>query len=537
MYFVHYVYMELKGRNPHLRVSNAIPWKQEKNTVLNIVRHMPFVLRIAALSLIIIAIARPRSSSKLDKVQSEGIDIMLTMDVSTSMLARDFTPDRISAAKDIAIEFISQRPSDRMGIVVFAGESYTQCPLTTDRATLINLMKEVRTNLLEDGTAIGNGLATAVARLKDSDAKSRVVILLTDGVNNSGEIAPETAADIAKTYGIRVYAIGVGANGEAPYPVMTPWGVDIQKVKVEIDEQLLTNIANETGGRYFRATDNTKLAEIYSEIGRTFVERLCNQEAAVIIFANYQFLWLLLLIPLFFVFQIVRMAIRKRRIRKFGDEALVKELMPSWSKAKSWVRCVLYSLAFFFFVIGLSRPQIGAKLKEHKSQGAEIMIALDVSNSMLAKDYSPNRLERAKLAISRITDKLSGDRIGLIIFAGSSFVQLPITTDYVSAKMFLNSISTESIPVQGTAIGEAIETAASSFSSESDNSRAIIVISDGENHEDDAIAAAKKAAENGIKVYAIGVGSTEGEPIPMKDGGLMKDKDGKIVVTKLDGGI
>ena len=265
---VHYVYMELKGRNPHLRVSNAIPWKQEKNTVLNIIRHIPFVLRIAALSLIIIAIARPRSSTKLDKVQSEGIDIMLTMDVSTSMLARDFTPDRISAAKDIAIEFISQRPSDRMGIVVFAGESYTQCPLTTDRATLINLMKEVSTNLLEDGTAIGNGLATAVARLKDSDAKSRVVILLTDGVNNSGEIAPETAADIAKTYGIRVYAIGVGANGEAPYPVMTPWGVDIQKVKVEIDEQLLTNIANETGGRYFRATDNTKLAEIYSEIGK-----------------------------------------------------------------------------------------------------------------------------------------------------------------------------------------------------------------------------------------------------------------------------
>ena len=265
---VHYVYMELKGRNPHLRVSNAIPWKQEKNTVLNIIRHMPFVLRIVALSLIIIAIARPRSSTKLDKVQSEGIDIMLTMDVSTSMLARDFTPDRISAAKDIAIEFIAQRPSDRMGIVVFAGESYTQCPLTTDRATLINLMKEVSTNLLEDGTAIGNGLATAVARLKDSDAKSRVIILLTDGVNNSGEIAPETAADIAKTYGIRDYTIGVGANGEAPYPVMTPWGVDIQKVKVEIDEQLLTNIANETGGRYFRATDNTKLAEIYSEIGK-----------------------------------------------------------------------------------------------------------------------------------------------------------------------------------------------------------------------------------------------------------------------------
>ena len=184
------------------------------------------------------------------------------------MLARDFNPDRISAAKDIAIEFISQRPSDRMGIVVFAGEAFTQCPLTTDRATLINLMKEISTDLLEDGTAIGNGLATAVARMKDSDAKSRVVILLTDGVNNCGEIAPETAAEIAKTYGIRVYTIGVGANGTAPYPVMTPWGVEIQKVKVEIDEKLLSQVAETTGGRYFRATDNTKLAEIYSEINK-----------------------------------------------------------------------------------------------------------------------------------------------------------------------------------------------------------------------------------------------------------------------------
>ena len=155
-----------------------------------------------------------------------------------------------------------------MAIVVFAGESYTQCPLTTDRATLINLMKEVQTDLIEDGTAIGNGLATAVARMADSDAKSRVIILLTDGVNNSGEIAPETAAEIAKTYGIRVYTIGVGANGEAPYPVMTPWGIEVQKVRVEIDEELLQNIAETTGGRYFRATDNTKLAEIYSEINR-----------------------------------------------------------------------------------------------------------------------------------------------------------------------------------------------------------------------------------------------------------------------------
>ena len=265
---LHYIYLELGERHPHLRVSTSVPWLKGGRSLMSLVRHVPFLLRTAALVLIVIAIARPRSSEQIEKVDTEGIDIMLAMDVSTSMLARDLTPDRINASKDIAIEFISQRPSDRMGVVVFAGESFTQCPLTTDRATLINLMKEVQTDLIEDGTAIGNGLATAVARMKDSDAKSRVVILLTDGVNNRGEMSPQMAAEIAKTYGVRVYTIGVGKEGMAPYPVMTPWGVEIQNVKVEIDEALLAQIAESTGGRYFRATDNTKLAEIYSEINK-----------------------------------------------------------------------------------------------------------------------------------------------------------------------------------------------------------------------------------------------------------------------------
>ena len=263
-----YIYREIVGRRPHLRVSGIGPWLAGGPSVLGMLRHIPMILRTVALSMIIVAIARPRSSTQMDKIDTEGIDIVLAMDVSTSMLARDFTPDRISAAKDIAIEFISQRPSDRMGIVVFAGESYTQCPLTTDRATLINLMKEIETGVIDDGTAIGNGLAVAVARMQGSDAKSRVVILLTDGVNNCGEITPQNAADIAKTYGVRVYMIGVGANGTAPYPVITPWGVEMQNVEVEIDEDLLRNIAETTGGRYFRATDNTKLSEIYSEINK-----------------------------------------------------------------------------------------------------------------------------------------------------------------------------------------------------------------------------------------------------------------------------
>ena len=265
---LHYIWLEIAERHPHLRVSASVPWLAGGRSVMSVLRHIPFLLRTAALTLIVIAIARPRSSEQMERVDTEGIDIILAMDVSTSMLARDLTPDRINASKDIAIEFIAQRPSDRMGIVVFAGESFTQCPLTTDRATLINLMKEVQTDLIEDGTAIGNGLATAIARLKDSDAKSRVVILLTDGVNNRGEISPQTAAEIAKTYGVRVYTIGVGKEGTAPYPVMTPWGVEIQNVQVEIDEALLSQIAESTGGRYFRATDNTKLAEIYGEINK-----------------------------------------------------------------------------------------------------------------------------------------------------------------------------------------------------------------------------------------------------------------------------
>jgi Ca-activated chloride channel family protein len=250
-------------------------------------------------------------------------------------------------------------------------------------------------------------------------------------------------------------------------------------------------------------------------------------------FAQAQYLVLILLIPFFFIIQALVLKLRRRRIRRFGDEELVRQLMPSYSVSRVWVKLTLFSIGFFFFVIGLSRPQIGAKLKEHETKGAEIMIALDVSNSMLAEDYSPNRLERAKLAISRLVDKLRDDRIGLIVFAGNSFVQLPITTDYVSAKMFLNTISTESVPIQGTAIGEAINTAIRSFSAQSEKSRAIIIITDGENHEDDPVAAAAQAAEMGVRVFTIGVGSPEGKPIPM-DGGLLKDRDGNIVVTRLD---
>lgn len=250
-------------------------------------------------------------------------------------------------------------------------------------------------------------------------------------------------------------------------------------------------------------------------------------------FAQAQYLLLIFLIPVFFVIQALLLRRRRKQIRKFGDEKLVNQMMPSYSKSKVWVRVTLFSIGFFFFVIGLSRPQIGARLKEQEIKGSEIIIAIDVSNSMLAEDYSPNRLERAKLAVSRLVDKLRDDRIGLVIFAGTSFVQLPVTTDYVSAKMFLNSIDTGSIPIQGTALGDAILTCIRSFSEQSDKSRAIILITDGENHEDNPVEAAEQAAEMGIKVFTIGVGSPEGKPIPM-NGELLKDKNGEIVVSRLD---
>ena len=232
-------------------------------------RHLPFVLRTAAYALLVVALARPQGIEQNVRTSTEGIDIMLSIDVSGSMLARDFKPDRITAAKEVAASFISDRVGDRLGLVVFAGEAFTQSPLTTDQSTLQTLLARIRSGLIEDGTAIGNGLATAINRLRESEAKSKVIILLTDGINNRGEIAPMTAAEIARAQGIRVYTIGVGTRGTAPYPAVDMFGnMTFINQKVEIDEKTLTEIARLTGGRYFRATDKEKLQAIYDEINQ-----------------------------------------------------------------------------------------------------------------------------------------------------------------------------------------------------------------------------------------------------------------------------
>ena len=267
--FVYTIWYFFKKRNINSEIlfSNLGPLNKTK-TLKNKLRNLPQILNIIAICLLIIALARPQSSTNWEESTTEGIDIVLSMDISGSMLAEDLKPNRLEASKNVAMDFISKRVNDRIGLVIFSGESFTQCPLTTDHNVLINLFKDVKSGMVEDGTAIGMGLATAVNRLKDSDAISKVIILLTDGVNNKGVVAPFTAAEIAKKFGIRVYTIGVGSEGYAPYPFQTPFGIQYQDVEVQIDEETLQNIATVTDGKYFRATNNSKLKEIYKDIDK-----------------------------------------------------------------------------------------------------------------------------------------------------------------------------------------------------------------------------------------------------------------------------
>ena len=269
----------LRKKQASMQVSAIEAFNTSKATTVKVyLRHIPFILRITTFSLIILILARPQSTDNWDTRSTEGIDIMMAIDISTSMLAQDLKPNRVEAAKDVAASFINGRPHDNIGLVVFAGESFTQCPLTTDHAILLNLFKDIHCGMIEDGTAIGLGIANAVSRIKDSKAISRVIILLTDGVNNRGEIAPVTAAEIAQAFGIRIYTIGVGTYGEAPVPVQTPFGVQTRHYPVEIDEPIMKQIASSTGGQYFRATDNASLQAIYKEIDLLEKTKISVQE-------------------------------------------------------------------------------------------------------------------------------------------------------------------------------------------------------------------------------------------------------------------
>lgn len=285
---------------PALKVSTTLPYGNNIKNYKNYLIHVPFILRVIVFSMIIFVLARPQSINRWQNTEIEGIDIMLAMDVSTSMLAMDLQPNRLEAAKQVAAEFINGRPNDNIGLTIFAGESFTQCPLTVDHTVMLNMLNSVKCDIaaegiIEDGTAIGMGIANAVTRLKESNAKSKVIILLTDGSNNRGEIAPETAAEIAKQFGIRVYTIGVGTNGTAPYP----YGGQVIKVPVEIDENTLGRIAEITDGGYYRATNNSKLKEVYEQIDKLErtklnVKEFSTREEEYLPFAIVAFVALLL---------------------------------------------------------------------------------------------------------------------------------------------------------------------------------------------------------------------------------------------------
>lgn len=265
-------------QHAEMLISNARVLASMKPTWRVRLRHLPFVLAVLAAVFVICALARPQKTDSWRNETTEGIDIVMALDISSSMLAEDLKPNRLEAAKSVATEFVSNRPNDNVGLVVFSAESFTQCPLTINHAELINLMKGVKSGMIADGTAIGSGLATAVNRIKDSKAVSKVVILLTDGSNNQGAIAPITAGEIAQTFGIRVYTIGVGSRGQAPYPFQTPYGVQYQNIDVDIDEDVLQQIATTTGGAYFRATDTESLKSIYAEIDQMEKTRINVKE-------------------------------------------------------------------------------------------------------------------------------------------------------------------------------------------------------------------------------------------------------------------
>ena len=274
-----YIY-ELHKADASVQMSSATTLKRSTRSWRVYLLLVPFVLRVAAITLLSIALARPQLTNRWSSESTEGIDIMMALDISGTMQAEDLKPNRLEAAKQVASDFVIARPNDQIGLVVFAGESFTQCPLTTDHAVLVNLFKSVKFGMIEDGTAIGLGLANAVNRMKDSPTKSKVVILLTDGSNNRGDIDPLTAAEIAKTFGIRVYAVGVGSHGQARVPVQTPMGVQYMTMDSEFDETTLQNIASTTGGQYFRATDNNSLKQIYEQIDQLEKTKLRVREYA-----------------------------------------------------------------------------------------------------------------------------------------------------------------------------------------------------------------------------------------------------------------
>ncbi|TMA50505.1 MAG: VWA domain-containing protein, partial [Deltaproteobacteria bacterium] len=454
------------------------------------------VLRLVALVLLAVAFARPQAGTAATKVHREGVDVVLAVDVSGSMLSEDFTlgsgrASRLDAVKAVVKEFVAARAEDRIGLVLFGARPYTQCPLTLDHGWLLQNLERAKVGMIEDGTAIGSGLATAVNRLRASTAKSKFVVLLTDGQQNAGRITPETAAEAAAALGIKVYTVGAGTRGLAPFPMQ-----DIAR--------------------------------------RGRARRDGAAQAPMILWRDPTSLVALLLVPALAAFFLWARRRRERALAAFVAAALLPAVAPDVDRRRRTARAVLVCGAILCLALALGGPMWGFRWQEVHREGIDLVVALDTSRSMLATDVKPNRLGRAKLAVEDLLAQLRGDRAGLVAFAGSAFVQCPLTLDQGAFRESVDSIDVGIIPRGGTNLGAAIDASLEAFEGRQGNHQALVLITDGESHEGDVKEATKRAQERGVKVYTVGIGTTEGELVPAETGGYVKDRKGQVVKSRLD---
>ena len=566
------VYVRAKKRfDPVMGISTLSPLKGLKPSFAAVIHKWLPVLKYATLVLMIIAMARPQWGTQQVNITTEGINIILAIDISESMAALDFKQEgdvvnRLEAVKGVVNAFIAKRNGDRIGMVVFGSEAYTQLPLTRDYSAISTVLNRLEIGAAGKSTAIGDAIGISIKRISDIKSKSNIIILLTDGRSNSGEISPDVASDIASQKKIKIYAIGVGSKGKVPFLVKDPfWGDRYAYQRVDIDEDTLKEIARKTGGRYYRARDTQGLEAIYNTI-----DELEKTEVKVKVYSQYNELYVYFLISGFLLMAVwghfgehpilegpmkfVRMemlfliwsipvlmlvvfyGVRRRRriVQRYAlgkcREVVQEEVAPNRRRIK-------WGLVFFgllFLIFSLTGPQYGYHWQEMEQRGVDIMIALDCSKSMLANDIQPTRLDRAKREVVDLLHMLKGDRVGLVAFAGTAFLQCPLTIDYQTFYLFLDTLTPGFLPVGGTDLSGAIETAVNGFNAEETTDKAIILITDGENTGNDPAGAIEKAKTHGIKVFTIGVGNESGVPVPSEDGGFIKDSAGKIVVTRLD---
>ncbi len=503
-------------------------------------------LKVFALLFFILALARPQIKTSQKDIFRNGIDIMLALDCSGSMAAEDFTPNRLSSAKKTVSEFIQKRENDRLGLVIFGEYSISRAPLTYDHNLLINLVDQINLGEVGDSTAIGEALVSCLNRLRSSTAKSKVIILVTDGENNSGSIGPLEAAKLAKDLQVKIYTVGIGSAAGAPIPIIGPqYGKQYARnpdgsvflTKLHADD--LITIADTTGGLYYHAENTASLREIFNTIDKLEKVKLKTN-------IEYQFdekFQILLVLGLFFI--LAELFLSKTILNttpSLQSNLGTKKALLSLTNVSLIIqklKHIIFFTAIFFIVIALLRPQWGLKTSKVERVGLDLICVLDNSASMYAGDIQPNRLEKSVQEINKLLSNLKGDRAGLITFAGSATPVCPLTTDYGALSLFLQGIQQHKDALAGTNIESAYNLATSMFDLKTPQDKVLVIFSDGENHEGNLDRIKADASAKGITLIPVAVGTEGGQPIPIinPDGsrsGYKKDRKGQIVISHVD---